>query len=283
MSFGFIVMEISVGRQTTVAGTNDEFIEQISSALYGTLLRQQIEQSNERLALRAVELAEVNDQLEQFTYIVSHDLQEPLRMVASYLQLVEKRYKDKLDRDGEEFIGYAVDGAVRMKRMINDLLTYSRVSTRTSLFELTSCEELLTQVLSNLEIAIKNSDVLITHDPLPTVTANRTQLMAVFQNLIGNAIKFQADRQPHVHISTRREENEWLFSIQDNGIGIAPENAERAFAIFGRLHPVDKYPGNGIGLAICKKIVERHGGRIWFDSQPGEGTTFFFTIPTSRT
>jgi signal transduction histidine kinase/DNA-binding LacI/PurR family transcriptional regulator len=278
-SFGFIAMEMSMDHQTVADGTNDEFVEQISSALYGAILRRQIEQSNQHLQQRAAELVEVNTQLERFAYIISHDLQEPLRMVASYLQLIERRYKDRLDSDGEEFIGYAVDGAMRMKRMINDILAYSRVSTHEHPQELVSCEELLGEALSNLEVAIEDSDALITHDPLPDVMADRTQLSAVFQNLLGNAIKFRSGRQPQVHISAEQRKDQWLFSVKDNGIGIAPQYTEQVFALFSRLHPHDRYPGSGIGLAICKKVVEHHGGRIWLESQPGEGTTFFFTMP----
>lgn len=245
----------------------------ISGALKGALLFQE-HQKMQR------ELERSNKELEQFASVVSHDLQEPLRMITSYLELLESRYKDKLDSSAEEFITYTVDGAERMKRMINDLLGYSRLTTRGQPLELTNCENPLAQALSNLEIAIKDNNALITHDPLPTVMADSTQLMAVFQNLIGNAIKFHADRQPHVHISAEKRRNEWLFSVRDNGIGIVSEHMEQVFTIFSRLHPQTKYPGSGIGLAICKKVVERHGGRIWFESQPDEGTTFFFTIPT---
>jgi hypothetical protein len=277
---GFVVMEMHAGSRS-MYDAYDAFSDQIGSALYRAILLQQIRQSNEELQERAAELAEVNAQLEQFAYVASHDLQEPLRMVTSYLQLVEKRYKDKLDADAEEFIGYAVDGAARMKRMINDLLAYSRVTTRGQPLASTNCENSLAQTLSNLEVAIKDNSVLITQDPLPTVMADGTQLMIVFQNLIENAIKFHADRQPHIHISAERKEDEWLFSVQDNGIGIAPEYSERVFAIFSRLHPHTKYPGTGIGLAICKRVLERHGGRIWVESQLGEGTTIFFTLPES--
>lgn len=276
--FGFILMEIVPGRQM-IYNAYEEMLEQVGLALHRALLQQQIRQSNLEIQRHAAELAEANTQLEQFAYVASHDLQEPLRMVTSYLQLVEKRYRDRLDADANEFIGYAVDGAARMKRMINDLLAYSRVTTRSQPLELTSCEDLLAQTLSNLEVAIRDNNTLITHDLLPTVKADGTQLMTVFQNLIGNAIKFRADKQSHIHISAERRKNEWLFSVQDNGIGIAPEHTERVFAIFSRLHPQSRYPGSGIGLAICKKVIERHGGRIWFESQLGEGTTFFFTIP----
>jgi signal transduction histidine kinase len=275
--FGFIVMEMLVGHRI-MYNTYEEFAEQIGSVLHRALLLQQIERSNEHLQQRAAELAEANAQLEQFAYAASHDLQEPLRMITSYLQLLERRYRDKLDTDAQEFIGYAVDGATRMKRMINDLLAYSRVVSRGQPLELTDCEHLLAQVLSNLEVTIKENDALITHALLPTVMADGTQLMEVFQNLIGNAIKFHADRPPQVHVAAQQTGDKWLFSVRDNGIGIAPEYTERIFVIFSRLHSQVQYPGTGIGLAICKKVVERHGGHIWVESQPGDGATFFFTI-----
>jgi light-regulated signal transduction histidine kinase (bacteriophytochrome) len=289
INFGFIVMEMNVKRWTTLASAYDQFPEQIGSALYKVLLQQQIEQSNRDLQRHAAELAEANTQLaeantqlEEFAYIASHDLQEPLRMVTSYLQLLGNRYHDELDDDAEEFIGYAVDGATRMKQLINDLLAYSRVATRGRPLEPTDCEQLLEQVLSNLEVTIKENEALITHDPLPTVMADHTQLTAVFQNLIGNAIKFHAARQPQVHVSARQKDNEWFFSVTDNGIGISPEYTERIFVVFSRLHTREEYSGTGIGLAICKKVVERHGGRIWVESQPDHGSTFHFTLPASK-
>ena len=275
---GFVVMEMLAGHRT-MCDTYEELTGQISSALYKVLLLQQIRQSNQDLQQRAAEMVEANIQLEQFAYIASHDLQEPLRMVASYLGLLEKRYQDSLDADAREFIGYAIDGAQRMKQMIDDLLAYSRVATSGQPFEVTDCEQLLAQALSNLKIAIKEADALITHDPLPSLMADGTQLVSVFQNLIGNALKFRADRQPQIHISAEQRAGEWVFSVRDNGIGIEPEYAERIFVIFSRLHTQAEYPGTGIGLVICRKVLERHGGRIWIESQLGEGATFFFTIP----
>ena len=278
LHFGFLLMEVLIGYRTMI-NTYEGFSEQIGSALHKALLLQQIEQSNRELQQGTVELVEANIRLEQFAYIASHDLQEPLRMVASYLQLLEKRYRDRLDADAQEFIGYAVDGAIRMKRMIDDLLAYARAATRGQAMEIVDCEHLLTHALSNLAIAIEDNNALITHDPLPTVMADTTQLLGVFQNLIGNAIKFHADKQPQVHISAERQGSMWVFSVRDNGIGIAPEHVERIFVVFSRLHTQAEYPGTGIGLAICKKVIERHEGRIWVESQPGEGATFFFSMP----
>jgi PAS domain S-box-containing protein len=226
------------------------------------------------------ELARSNADLQQFAYVASHDLQEPLRMVASYLQLLERRYKDKLDTDANEFINYAVDGAGRMQNLINDLLAYSRVGTQGKPFKSTNYENVFHRALLNLKIAIEESKAVITHDdPLPTVHADESQLVQVLQNLISNAIKFRGDQAPHIHIGTQHRDEEWVFSVKDQGIGIDPQYKERIFMIFQRLHNRTEYVGTGIGLAICKRIVERHGGRIWVESELGQGSTFFFTIP----
>ncbi len=231
----------------------------------------------EELAQQAKELARSNAELQQFAYVASHDLQEPLRMIASYTQLLARRYKGRLDADADEFIAYAVDGATRMQVLINDLLAYSRVGTQGKEFERTDCETVLAQAIANLQIAIQESGALITHDPLPTVMADALQLGQLFQNLIGNAIKFHGNEPPQIHVSAQLQTQEWVFSVRDNGIGIDPQYAERIFIIFQRLHNPSEYPGSGIGLAICKKIVERHGGRIWMQSQVG-GSVFYFTI-----
>lgn len=228
------------------------------------------------------ELERSNRELEQFAYMASHDLQEPLRMISSYTQLLAQRYKDKLDADANDFIVYAVDGAMRMQTLINDLLSYSRVSTRGKPFEPADCENALEKVFANLKVALDESGAVITHDPLPIVVADSSQLIQLFQNLIENAIKFRSESTPRIHISAERKRNEWIFSVSDNGIGIDPQYKERVFIICQRLHSRERYPGTGIGLAICKKIVERHGGRIWVESKIGKGSTFYFTIPEKR-
>lgn len=235
--------------------------------------------AEEALIQKSEELARSNKDLEQFATVASHDLQEPLRMVSSYTQLLAKRYKGKLDQDAEDFINYAVDGASRMQKLINDLLDYSRVSSRGKTPELVDTDLLLKQALDNLRFLISETSAQITHGLLPKVMADGAQLTQVFQNLINNAIKFRGDRIPEISISAVEKENEWIFSVKDNGIGIEKEFFDRIFVIFQRLHTRKYYEGNGIGLAICKKIVERHKGRIWVDSEAGKGTEFHFTIP----
>lgn len=224
------------------------------------------------------ELRRSNIEIEQFAHVASHDLQEPLRMITSYLQLIERRYPDRLDAAGKEFIGYAVDGAKRMKRLIRDLLEFSRAGTNAVNFGEIDTGEVLDNALENLKIAIDESSTLITVDPMPTLVGDPVLLTQVFQNLVANAIKFQKGTRPCVHISAQRRGAEWIFSIIDNGIGIEPRHLDRIFRIFERLHSVDEYSGSGIGLAITRKIVERHLGKIWVESQPGSGSTFFFSV-----
>ncbi len=236
----------------------------------------------ERVKERTAELARSNAELEQFAYIASHDLQEPLRMVSSYVQLLERRYKGKLDQDADDFIAYASEGAVRMQRLINDLLAYSRVGTRGKSFEEVSLDGIMDQAIENLQLAIRDKHATVTHDPMPTVYGDAGQLTQVFQNLIDNAIKFSGDKPPNVHVWATIEGRNCVCRVKDNGIGIAPEYMPRLFILFQRLHTRKEYPGTGLGLAICKRIVERHGGRIWAESVPGEGSIFCFQIPTTQ-
>ncbi|MEW5803440.1 MAG: ATP-binding protein [bacterium] len=235
--------------------------------------------AEKELAQRAEELARSNRDLQQFAYVASHDLQEPLRMVASYVQLLSRRYKGRLDSDADDFIAYAVDGALRMQNLINDLLSYSRVGTHGREFEPTDFTEVLNRVKGNLQTAITESNAVIIHESMPTLMADGSQMVQLFQNLISNAIKFRSQEQPLIQVSAESQEGAWVFSVHDNGIGIDPEYFGRIFTIFQRLHNKAEYPGTGIGLAICKRIVERHGGRIWVNSEPGKGSTFYFTIP----
>ena len=237
--------------------------------------------AKERLTQMVAEMSRSNTELEQFAYVVSHDLQEPLRMVASYMQLLAKRYRGKLDADADDFINYAVDGAERMRALLNDLLEYSRVGTRGKPFKLISCEDVLEQAVTNLKMAIEDSGALVDHGYLPMLVADEGQLVQLFQNLIGNAIKFCNQESPRIHVSAEKRDRVWVFSVRDNGIGIDPQHAQRIFEMFKRLHTREEYPGTGMGLAICKKIVGRHGGHIWVHSQPGEGATFYFSIPVT--
>lgn len=226
------------------------------------------------------ELKQSNDELQQFAYVASHDLQEPLRMVASYTQLLAKRYRRRLDSDADEFIAYAVDGCNRMQRLVEDLLVYSRAGNNAVVPHEISSEDALQEALRNLRAPIEESGAVVTHDSLPTITADDTQLAQVFLNLVGNAIKYRSAEVPRVHVSaTKNGSKEWIFSVRDNGMGIEPQYFERIFVLFQRLHGRNEFKGTGIGLAICKKIVERAGGRIWVESEPQKGSTFYFSVP----
>jgi len=236
--------------------------------------------SEQHLVRTVRELKRSNDELQQFAYVASHDLQEPLRMVASYTQLLARRYKGRLDSEADEFIAYAVDGANRMQGLIQDLLAYSRAGTNGKTLREVSVEKALKDALSNLRAMIQESGALVTHDSLPAITSDDTQLVQVFQNLVGNAIKYRSSEVPHVHVSaTKNGGKEWVFSVRDNGLGIDPQYFERIFVLFQRLHGREEFKGTGIGLTICKKIVERLGGRIWVESQPKEGSVFYFSLP----
>ncbi len=249
----------------------------VRRALQEKRLRQERSQAQAELAKRLQELAKSNAELEQFAYVASHDLQEPLRMVASYTQLLSERYRGKLDEQADKYIQYAMDGALRMQALIQDLLAFSRVGRLGTERQSADCSQVIDGALKSLGAALEASGAKVKHESLPTVMANVVQLRQLFQNLIGNAIKFRGTAAPEIRIEAERRGDEWEFSVADNGIGIAPEHGAEIFTVFSRLHTREEYPGNGIGLAICKKIVEQQGGKIWVESQPGAGATFKFT------
>jgi PAS domain S-box-containing protein len=234
--------------------------------------------AEEGLRQTAVELGRSNMDLEQFAYVASHDLQEPLRMVSLHIQLLQRRYQGKLDEQADKYILRAVEGSRQMQTLIKDLLAYARVGTRGKELESVDCEVIFNQAMSHLAAAVREGGAEVTHDTLPLVRGDTTQLVQLFLNLIGNGLKFKAERIPLVHVKAQSDGAFWRFAVRDNGIGIDPRYYERLFVIFQRLHSKAEYPGTGIGLAICKKIVERHGGRIWVESEPGKGTIFFFTL-----
>ncbi len=239
-------------------------------------------QAEQKLERTLVDLERSNRELEQFAYVASHDLQEPLRKVTSFTELLEKRYKEQLGPDADRYIGYIVDGAKRMSLLINDLLTFSRIGTGTKKFTNTDCSNVLKRTLDDLQYQIRESGAVITFDDLPLVIADELQIGMVFQNLISNAIKFHRDELPRVHVSVRSDGNDWIFSVSDNGIGIEKEFLDRIFVMFQRLHTKEEYSGTGIGLSICKKVVERHGGDIWVESELGKGSTFYFKLPKNK-
>lgn len=239
----------------------------------------QRKQSESTLQEKLLELQRSNADLEQFAYVCSHDLQEPLRVIGNYTQLLAKRYRGALDDDATEFVDFIVDATTRMQELIDDLLLYSRVHTKGQEFQSTDCDTVVKKAISNLAISIEESNASVIAESLPTVKADSSQLLQLFQNLIGNAIKFRSAQAPEIHISATHESNFWTFVVRDNGQGFDMKYAERVFIIFQRLHDREMYPGSGIGLAVCKKIVERHGGRIWVESAAQGGTSFYFTLP----
>lgn len=243
-------------------------------------LRETNEKLEEKVRERTAELERSNRELEQFAYVVSHDLQAPLRSITGFLNLLARRYQGQLSTEADEFINFAVDGAERMKQMINDILAFSQVGTPQASFAAADSREILIQALAALQADIEESGAMVTHDELPTVAADGNQLAQLFQNLIGNALKYcQPGAPPCIHVAAEEKETAWEFRVHDHGIGIDPQHTDRIFQIFQRLHTRKESPGTGIGLAICKKIVERHGGRIWVESEPGQGSTFFFSLP----
>ena len=253
----------------------------IRRALLEKGLREQRQLAEKKLAEKVEELARSNRDLEQFAYVASHDLQEPLRMVAAYTQLLAERYRGKLDENADKYIGYAVEGALRMQTLILDLLAFSRVGRAETDRKNGECNAALNNALENLRSAIEESGAVVTHDDLPAVAVDPTQLVQLFQNLIGNAIKFRGKEVPAIRVSAKKQDARWLFAVADNGIGVSSQYKDKIFVIFQRLHTREEYSGNGVGLAICKKIVEHHGGRIWVESEPGCGATFHFTLPAN--
>ncbi|KAF3885115.1 MULTISPECIES: sensor histidine kinase [Nostocales] len=239
------------------------------------------QEAQRKLEQITAELKRSNQELEQFAYVAAHDLQEPLRAITSYTQILALEYQDQLDETAIEYVNFIVDGTIRMQQLIQDLLAYSRVGTRGKAFVLTDSNVVLNQALKNLQVAIAEKHAIITYDHLPIILGDKIQLIQLFQNLISNAIKFHREEFPQVHISAHLKDREWLFSVKDNGIGIKQTYLDRIFEIFKRLHSRQEFPGTGIGLAICKKIVNFHHGRIWAESELGVGTTFYFTFPDS--
>ena len=267
---------IPVSFSGSVVRAKDDSIQGIVCVAQDITERKQMEAT---LARRAEELSQSNVELEQFAYVASHDLQEPLRMITSFLQLLSRRYAEKLDETADEYINFAVDGASRMQGLIEALLEYSRVGTQGNSYESAALEDVLEQALGNLSVSLEESAGKVTHDPLPVMVIDEVLVRQLFQNLIGNALKFRGERTPHIHVGAEQRKDDWVISVRDNGIGMDPESKERIFEIFQRLVGREEYEGTGIGLSVCKKIVEKRGGRIWVDSEPGQGSTFSFSIP----
>ncbi len=245
--------------------------------LQGTL--SDLKRTQDELERKSQDLARSNAELEQFAYVAAHDLKQPLIAAGGYINRLRRLWKDKLDPDADTSIGRALDAISRMDALINALLDYARVGTKAGDSTEADCNDIVESSTTNLQVEIEKNRAIVTHDQLPTLLADHTQIIQLFQNLIGNGIKFRREEPPRVHISAEHKEKEWVISICDNGIGIDPKHSTSIFDIFQRLHDNSKYPGNGIGLATCKKIVENHGGRIWVESTPGEGSTFKFAIP----
>ena len=279
------VKAYSTGLEQKVTERTSELQKEISERKGGEEKIRQInlrlQDTNRHLEASKHALLRSNQELEQFAYVASHDLQEPLRIVASYTGLLAKRYKGRIDSDADEFISFAIDAAKRMQRLISDLLSYSRMGKQEQPLDLVAFEIPLKQALANLREAAAEADAVVTYDPLPKVMADRAQLARLFQNLIGNAIKYRGNKPPEIHVGAKRKDGDWLFSVRDNGIGMEPQYAKRIFILFQRLHNKSEYSGTGIGLTICKKIIERHGGRIWVESELKEGSAFYFTIPAT--
>jgi light-regulated signal transduction histidine kinase (bacteriophytochrome) len=268
---------ISLQNEITEHKRSEERIKKLNEDLIGHV--KQVEIANQQLNRAIEELARSNRDLEEFAYVASHDLQEPLRKIANFSEMLAHKYRGHLDEQGDRYFGYISDGAKRMQALINDLLAYSRISSADFQLMEASLEDVLQAALTDLQTLIRENKAEISHDTLPSLKVNPIQLRRLFQNLINNGIKFHDVHPPRIHISARQDPGEWVISVRDNGIGFDPQYAKQIFKVFKRLHAKEVYPGTGIGLAICKKIVERHGGSIWAESGPGRGSTFYFTIP----
>ena len=279
---GNFAYRISEHRRDELGGLARSFNQMAARLGATTVSKEELQNAHDALARETAELGRANAEFDQFASVVSHDLQEPLRMITAYIKLLQKQYGGKLDKDAVEFIGYTVDGTKRMEALITGLLAYSRVGTRGKEFAPTDCNAVLARALFNLTAVLYESGARITHDPLPTVRGDERQLVQLFQNLLDNAIKYRGANPPEIHVGCQRDGDMWRFSVTDNGIGVNPEEAERIFVIFQRLHSRDDYSGTGVGLAICKKIVERHQGKIWLESGSQQGSTVFFILPRAE-
>ncbi len=248
----------------------------VSAAIRDITKRKQVQ---DQLRQYAEELQRSNLDLQQFAYVASHDLQEPLRTIATFCEMLQRRYRGRLDDQADQWIDFVMDGARRMQALVQDLLAYSRLESRRQAVAPVDCGEVFRRAVANLGSAIEEAGAEVTSDSLPVVNGDESQLVQLFQNLIGNAVKFRGREIPSVRVSAQADSDAWVFSIRDNGLGIDPKYHERVFDLFKRLHPTDRYPGTGMGLAVCRKVVQRHGGRIWVESEPGQGSTFRFTIP----
>ena len=277
-NFANLILSLSSSKRNLERLVNARTQELTAANEELTALNDELEHRVLEIEEKNLLLARSNADLEQFAYVASHDLQEPLRQIVSFTQLLARRYSGKLDTDADDFIRYTVDGTKRMQELINDILAYSRLRKSSDQFVSVDCEALLTEVLQSMQSVIEQNEAEIVHEKLPTVAGDRTQLAQLFRNLVGNAVKFRGSEAPRIQLTATRQQQHWLFAVSDNGIGIAPEYFDRIFVVFRRLHAAAEYPGTGIGLSICKRIVENHGGKIWLQSEPGKGTTFFFTL-----
>ncbi len=254
----------------------------IAIGIIVVFLRENLHKAEEKTRNLLSELKRSNSELQEFAYIASHDLQEPLRAIISFSQLLEEKYSDKLDSDGKEYLEFILDGGMRLRKLVKDLLNYSRITTHQKPIKMTDIEKVLNEVKLNLKESIDETGAIITNDPMPVLRVDKSQIMQLFQNLVGNAIKFVSQKAPIIHISAKNDKSEWIFSVQDNGIGIEKEYFDRIFKIFQRLHTRSEFEGSGVGLAICKKIVERYGGKIWIESEVNKDSIFYFSIPISE-